>query len=267
MMAKINLGQGVSINYSDLNPTSEATALLLHGLGATAESWELQFLPLIDSGFRVITPDLRGFGRSSYPGGRNDAQVMAGDMFRLLQHLEIDSCIVVGISMGGTVGLQLTLEHSTHVDALIFINTFARLRPRRITSWYFYAVRLILVHILGVRIQARLVAKKLFPDPNQLQYRDIFYSQIIQANPQAYRSTMRSFIKFDVSSKLSEIEIPVLVITGERDSIVPPEMQTELSLKISNAHHEVIQDAGHAVIVDKPTELNRVMLKFLLQFR
>ena len=170
------------------------------------------------------------------------------------------------ISLGGAVGLQIALEYPKLVESLILINTFARLRPRRISSWLFYAIRIFLVQIFGISIQARFVAKKLFPQPSQLLYREIFYTQIIQANPNAYRSTMLSLISFDVTKKLDEIQVPVLVITGEKDTIVPPEMQFELKSRIPNASHEVIQDAGHAVIIDKPDEINRIMQKFLSQF-
>ena len=123
-----------------------------------------------------------------------------------------------------------------------------------------------MVQIFGISIQARFVAKKLFPQPSQHLYREIFYAQIIQANPNAYRSTMLSLISFDVTKKLDEIQVPVLVITGEKDTIVPPEIQFELKSRIPNAYHEVIQDAGHAVIIDKPDEFNRIMQKFLSQF-
>jgi pimeloyl-ACP methyl ester carboxylesterase len=263
---KVDLGQGVNIHYFDFNSSSQFTTLLLHGLGVCAESWSFQFTKLIESGFRVIAPDLRGFGGSSYPGVRNDVQVMAVDMSRLLQYLEIDSCHILCISMGGAVGLQIALEYPKLVESLILINTFARLRPRRISSWLFYTIRLFLVQIFGISIQARFVAKKLFPQPSQHLYREIFYAQIIQANPNAYRSTMLSLISFDVTKKLDEIQVPVLVITGEKDTIVPPEIQFELKSRIPNAYHEVIQDAGHAVIIDKPDEFNRIMQKFLSQF-
>jgi 3-oxoadipate enol-lactonase len=263
---KVFLDQGIDLHFYDLNSSGKSTILLLHGLGVCAESWGFQLVPLIETDFRVIAPDLRGFGKTSYPGGANNVKIMANDMVYLLDHLQLGSCHVMGISMGGAVSLQLALDNPGRVDSLILVNTFAKLRPHRISSWFFYSVRFLLAHILGIQPQAQFVSKKLFPDPDQLPYRDIFYEQISQANPRAYRSMMRSFITFDLSGRLKDLNIPVLVITGSRDAIVPQETQEELSKAIPMVDHEVIQDAGHAVTVEKPDEFNRIMHNFLLQY-
>lgn len=263
---KVSLDQGIDLHYYDLNSSGKSTSLLLHGLGVCAESWGFQFSPLIESDFRVLAPDLRGFGATSYPGGANNAKIMADDMVCLIDHLKIDSCHVAGISMGGAVGLQFALDNPDRVDSLILVNTFARLRPKNISSWLFYTFRFVLAHMLGIEIQARFVAKKIFPDPGQLQYRHIFNSQISRANPSAYRSMMRSFVSFDLSNKLKELNIPVLIISGVNDSIVTEETQIELTEAIPMALHEVIHDAGHAVTVEKPDEFNHIMQNFLLQF-
>jgi pimeloyl-ACP methyl ester carboxylesterase len=59
-MANIDLKSGLTIHYSDLNPNGNPVVLLLHGLGATGESWQMQFPALIDAGFRILAPDMRG---------------------------------------------------------------------------------------------------------------------------------------------------------------------------------------------------------------
>lgn len=263
--SKVFLDQEIDLHFYDLNSSGKSTILLLHGLGVCAESWGLQLTPLIETDFRVIAPDLRGFGKTSYPGGANDVKIMANDMVHFLDHLQVGSCHVMGISMGGAVSLQFALDNPDRVDSLILVNTFARLRPHRISSWIFYSVRFLLAHVLGIKTQARFVSKRIFPDPDQMSYREIFCEQISQANPKAYRSMMRSFIGFDLSSRLKDLNTPVLVITGDRDAIVPQETQKELSKAIPMVHHEVIQDAGHAVTVEKPDEFNRIMNNFLLQ--
>jgi pimeloyl-ACP methyl ester carboxylesterase len=262
-MVNIDLQSGPTIHYSDHNQNGHPVVLLLHGLGVNSDSWQLQIPALTKAGFRILAPDLRGFGRSSYPGGSCNPVVMAEDMATFMNSLAISSSHIIGISMGGTVALQLALMQPTIVESLILTNTFAKLRPRKFYIWIFYAVRLLLVHLIGINKQADFVARRLFPEPKQEQLREIFKSQVKQANPHGYRSTMRSYVRYDLSDQINSIDVPALVITGERDSIVSPEVQIEMAEKIPKAEHVFISDAGHAVSVEQPEEYNRIVLKFL----
>ena len=165
--------------------------------------------------------------------------------------------------MGGTVGLQLVLDHPSLVQSLVLVNTFATLRPKRFSYWVFYAVRLAMIQILGLPTQARYVVKRLLPLPEQEALRERLYSQIVQSNPQGYRSMMQSFARFDVTVELSTINVPTLVVTGEKDSIVPPKIQHELARKIPSAQLEVIPNAGHAVFGENPDKFNQIVCEFL----
>lgn len=262
-MAEINLEPGLSIHYQDLNPDGEPGVLLLHGLGTTADAWQLQFPALLNAGFRVIAPDMRGFGKSSYPGGSNQPGVMAQDMFQLMQALSMESFHLVGISLGGTVALELVLSAPEMVKSLVITNSFAKLRPWKFSLWLFYGMRLFLVHMIGIETQADYVAKRLFPSPEQTMFREAFREQISQANPHGYRSVMRSLAYFDVTSEVKKIESPTLVITGDEDNVVPPAVQAQLAAAIPGAQHITMTGAGHAVIVEKPEEYNQVLLDFL----
>ena len=166
-MATLNLEPGLTLHYSDLNPDGTPIVILLHGLGATGDSWQLQFPALIESGFRILAPDMRGFGKSTYPEGHNNPRIMAEDVANFLNRLDVTSVYVVGISMGGTIALQFTLDHPSMVDSLLLVNTFARLRPKKISYWLFYSIRFLLIHVLGISNQARFVVKRLFPYPEQ----------------------------------------------------------------------------------------------------
>ncbi len=74
---------------------------------------------------------------------------------------------------------------------------------------------------------------------------------------------MRSYARFDLSEQVNSIRVPTLILTGERDSIVPPKVQIELANQIPDAKHLFIHDAGHAVSVEQPDEYNRIVLDFL----
>lgn len=262
-MAVIEIEPGLTIHYVDPNPSGYPIVLLLHGLGATCDSWQLQFPPLIEAGYRVIAPDMRGFGQSNYLGGANNPKIMAADMIKLLKKLGISSCHIIGISMGGTIALQVVLEEQHLADSVILANTFAKLRPNNISTLIFYGIRLVLVHVLGINRQANYVAHRLFTHPDQEELRIEFAKQVRQANQNCYRSTMRSYAGFDLSTQLGEIAVPTLIITSEYDSVVPPDVQKELADKIPNSNQIIIPEAGHAVSVERPDIFNNLILNFL----
>jgi len=264
-MPDLHLSTNVKLHYLDPNPGEKPVVLLLHGLGVTGESWSLQFPALIEAGLRPLAPDLRGFGHSSYPGGGGRIATFAGDMAALLEQLDVAPAHVVGISLGGTVALQLALDHPELVRKLVLVNTFARLRPKGVRGYLYFALRMLMVHTLGIPAQARAVAKHMFPKPEQESSRADLIRQVSQANPKAYRATMRALARFDVLDRLGALVLPTLIITGSEDSTVDPENQKMLVERIPNARQEIIPGAGHAVSVDAPETFNRILPDFIIQ--
>jgi pimeloyl-ACP methyl ester carboxylesterase len=170
---------------------------------------------------------------------------------------------IAGISMGGTLALQMALDQPAQVSRLVLINTFACLRPKQVEAWLYFASRFALAHLLGVRVQAQAVANHLFPGPEDTALRQVFIEQISQANPAGYRAAMRALARFNVSHRLDQVSAPTLVITGADDSTVPPATQEFLAKHIHNTRHEIIAGAGHAVIVQKPVQINRLLIDFI----
>lgn len=262
-MAEIHLEPGLNIFYQDFNPSGSPEILLLHGLGANGDSWQLQVPALSAAGYRVIVPDMRGFGRSSCPDGPNNPSIMALDMINLMKRLSSSRYHLNGISLGGTVALQMVILNPNMLDSLTITNAFAKLRPRNLSQWFFYGFRLVLAHLIGIETQAKYVAKRLFPKPDQEFYRTAFIAQVSQSNPHGYRAAMRSLALFDVTPAIQDINIPTLVITGANDTVVPPEIQAELASRIPGARHLTIQHAGHAVTIEAAEQYNQVFLDFI----
>jgi pimeloyl-ACP methyl ester carboxylesterase len=261
-MPILQLADDLTVHYLDINPDGPRTALLLHGLGVTGRSWQFQIPALAAAGYRVLAPDFRGFGQSSYPGQTSIAE-MARDAAVLLQALAGGPADVVGISMGGTVALRLALDYPDIVSRLVLVNTAARLRPSYRAGWILYALRYAVLYALGPIGQARLVARRTFPHPHQETMRQFLFEQIVQSNQYAYRASLRALGRFDISPRLAEIAAPTLVVSGEHDSAIPLHIQRPLADGIAGARHVVIPETGHGVIAERPDEFNRVLLEFL----
>ena len=263
-MPYLEISPKLKIHYADHNPSGQRNILLLHGLGATCDSWLMQVPILVEAGYHVIAPDSRGFGKSSYPGGKVEVADFTSDLTALLSHLDIPKTDVIGISMGGVLAQQFILDHPQKVRKLILVNTFAVLKPDNLSQFIYFLLRRILVYTVGIGKQGEAVAKRIFPHPEQAELRRHLIEQISQANPAGYRATMQALARFNSTSRLGEIQSPTLVITSSEDSTVSPHRQRILAENIPNAKQVAIPGANHAVTVEFPGQFNRTMLDFLL---
>jgi pimeloyl-ACP methyl ester carboxylesterase len=88
-------------------------------------------------------------------------------------------------------------------------------------------------------------------------------SQISRADSRAYRAAMRSLGLFNSKKRLHEISVPTLVITGGKDTTVPPVHQSQMAGWLPGARQAIINDAGHAISVEYPLQFNELLLNFL----
>jgi pimeloyl-ACP methyl ester carboxylesterase len=210
-----------------------------------------------------VAPDARGFGQSAYAGGPLRIEGLAADMAALLNTLDIDRAHIVGISLGGTLALALAVAFPEKVGKLVLVNTAAWLLPEDISTWLYYAARLLVVFTVGIPQQSRIVSQRIFPRPDQAPLRRILEEQIQQADPRAYRGTMLALARFDARARLKQISAPTLVVTGDRDTTIPPDRQRQLAAGIPGARHKTLPGAGHALTVEQPDQFNTLLLDFL----
>jgi pimeloyl-ACP methyl ester carboxylesterase len=250
--------------YEDPNPSGKPPVLLLHGLGTDSTSWGFQVPALVSNGLRPIILDIPGFGKSPYVKKNWNIRGAAAEIAGLIQNKFTGRVPLVGISMGGTIALQIALDYPECVERLALVNTFAALRPSRLKDLSYLVIRYIRANLLGVQAQAEMVAWRIFPEPVQEPLRKILIESILQSDPAVYRAAMRSLGLFDVKKRLAEIKIPTLVVTGTLDSMVPPPVQAVLAAKIPGVKQVFIPGGRHAVIADHPDMFNQALLDFLL---
>ena len=227
------------LHYLDPHPSSSPTVLLLHGLGADSSSWIMQFEPLRAAGFRPIAPDLPGFGGSPYQGRGWNLRYAAKAAADLLSQLGAFPAHVVGLSMGGVIAQELALDHPQLVRRLVLVNTFSYLRPETLSGWLYFLRRGIILFTRGLRAQATVVARDIFPEPAQEPVRERLIEQISRADPRAYRAAMRALGLYNSSRRLHEIRVPTLVVTGELDTTVSLRNQERLVRLIPGAQQVI----------------------------
>jgi pimeloyl-ACP methyl ester carboxylesterase len=254
---------GNNLHTLDPFPDNPKPILLLHGLGSESSSWAFQIAALGQAGYRPIGVDLPGFGKSEPLRMRWTIEKAAKLIVTHLNNQSIFQADVMGISLGGALAIQIGLMNPGFTNHLILINTFAYLRPQ---SWNerIYLVRRFLVSMLkGVNYQAEMVSWRIFPAAQQAEYRKMLVQQILDADSANYRWAMVELAMFDKRKEITKLTKPTLVISGENDTTVSLKIQNELADGIPGAKHVVIHNAGHALIVDQPDEVNRELLQFL----
>lgn len=236
--------------------------LLLHGLGANAQSWFLQIPVLVDAGYRVIAPDLPGFGKSRFEGSCWSIDEICSILFKTIRSRNIQNFGLLGISMGGVVGLKMASEYREFVSMSILVNTFAALRPKGWSELRYFFRRAVRAFFLSPAAQAELVAQRIFPDNEKLLYRNMLVESIRQADQRAYRQAMFALTRFDGRKLASKVVQPTLLMTGEQDTTVPLYLQRRLALCLPNCGHVIVPNAGHALPIDQPEVFNKIMLDF-----
>jgi 3-oxoadipate enol-lactonase len=236
--------------------------LFLHGLGSCGQDWVLQ-VPTCCAKFHVIAPDLHGHGQTDKPWRRITIAQMAADVACLLDALGIRHTHVVGLSMGGCMAQQLTLDDPARVRSLTFVNTFARFDLGELGNATLLMFRMGILGVLGLPAQARFVAARMFPKPEQAQLRTLAAERIASNDMATYIRLLLAISTFNVSHRLSEITCPALVIAGDRDTTVPLRAKQFLAAHIPGARFELVADSGHATPIDQPDVFNGLVMGFV----
>jgi pimeloyl-ACP methyl ester carboxylesterase len=258
-MPAINLGS-IEIYY-EIHGQGDPL-LLIHGLGSSSQDWEMQ-QPQFSSHFQVIAVDLRGHGRSGKPPGPYSIPLFAEDINQLIRALELSSVHLLGISLGGMVAFQLALDCPGLIRSLVIVNSVPELIARTLRDRISYWQRLLITRVFGLEKMGRVLAERFFPEPEQVEIREIFVRRWSENQKPSYLASLKAAYGWSVLERLGEIQAPTLVIGAERDYFSNDEKAVYTRL-MPNAELVILSNAGHALPAEKPTEFNRIVDTFLL---
>jgi 3-oxoadipate enol-lactonase len=244
---------------------TKSTAILLHGLGANSDSWQYQWQALADAGYRVIVPDMFGFGRSPYENKKNTIESMADDVHELMQKLGVEKASFIGLSMGGAIALRFALKYPAKVEKLVLANTAARFANKISGNIYKILKRIFVMSVMPRKYGADMVSRFVFPKSGQEEYRAEFFREIMMSDKMAYFDSVKSIIRHDVRKELAKITVPTLVIGGSHDFVTPSFLQKAIAENIKGSKLVIIEGAGHVSSVDSAGRFNAEMLAFLRQ--
>jgi pimeloyl-ACP methyl ester carboxylesterase len=244
---------GIDIAYEDGG--RGPAVFLSHGYSATGSMWAPQ-RPVLESGWRFITWDMRGHGQTDSPDDPTqytDASTVA-DMRALLRHLGVERSVIGGLSLGGYMSLAFYRAHPDMVRALVICDSGPGYRNAEArATWNLRAeerARDLETRGLEALSSASREMREAMRDHRSARgLAHAARGMLAQHGP-------------SVIDSLPDVRVPTLIIVGDRDTpfIAPCEYMAK---KIPGARLEVIRDAGHASNLDQPAAFNRALVEFL----
>jgi pimeloyl-ACP methyl ester carboxylesterase len=254
--------QGVSLEYDDIG--NGVPLLLIHGFPLDRTLWRTQIAGLSQL-YRVIAPDLRGFGRSSETDG--DAVTMdqyATDLKFLLDSVNVKQAVVGGISMGGYIALAFYAQYADRVTGLILANT--RAVPDSEDGKEARLANAQKVGEVGTGFLVDTMAPKLLGPAAKPEIKIAMRTMMARQRPAGLMSALRGMAaRPDRAALLRFATVPVLIISGSHDVLIPPGDSEAMHALIPNSRLVIIPDAGHLSNLDKADAFNHVVREFYKQ--
>lgn len=249
---------GVRIAYVDAG--AGEVLVLLHGVGDSSADWEEQ-LPLFSTCFRVIAPDLRGYGASERRPPFT-VERHAADVWALLERLGIEDFDLVGHSMGSAVALQMAVEQPQRVRRLVVANALPSFRADTPAKYLLFLRRWLLMAVFGPRRLSASIARSLFPRPDQAALRARVAQRGGDNDRGVYLATIRGLLDWSVEDRLARLTMPVLVLASEFDYFPRAEAE-RFAARIPGARLQLFARAHHALPLERPEAFNAALLAFL----
>jgi non-heme chloroperoxidase len=248
--------------------------VLIHGYPLDGNSWERQERVLLASGYRVISYDRRGFGRSSQPTVGYDYDTFAADLNALLDHLKLEDIVLAGFSMGtGEVTRYLGKYGSGRVRKAALFGAIPPYllktddNPEGVDGQVFEDIKAAIVKDRYAYFKDFFDnfynVDKLAPERISDQALQASFNVAAGASPYASYACVDTWLT-DFRDDLSKIDVPVLVVHGTEDRILPFEATAKrLPALVDNLNLVPVEGGPHNIGWTHPEELNSALLEFL----
>ncbi|MGI8735131.1 MAG: alpha/beta fold hydrolase [Pyrinomonadaceae bacterium] len=262
---------GVRMHYQEAGDPAAPPIVLIHGFLSSTFLWSKVFLEIAAAGYRVIAPDLVGYGYSAKPRDFDyTIESQARMMAKLLERLVIDRAILVGSSYGGAIAATVALNEPERVAKLALVGAVSNNEPKR-----YLMMRLVRSPLVGdivspllassrrlLRARMKGVYKRHNWDLDEYRVDARFIPLRAAATHRAIIRTARNWDANRIQRDAHLIQQPTLLLWGDHDPDVPLSDGEELQQKIRNARLVVFRACGHHPQEEYPRAFNEVVLKF-----
>ena len=203
----------------ELTGEGDTTIVWIHGIGGNHLTWN-DILPNVP-GFRHLAYCVRGQGDSGRPPGPYNLELWADDAAALMDCLNIENAIIAGHSMGGAIAQRLVIDHPSKAKALFLLATSSRVGPAAEANWMKRA------------------------------------DELDSENP-SLAAANRAVAKYNMDEELKGIQVPTLIIVGDKDPTTPAGGSVIISRCIEDAELEIYPGIGHMPLREEPKSMQRL---------
>jgi len=257
-----------TVNGVELATVDEGSGpplVLVHGFPLDHTMWNAQ-IDALSTDYRVIAPDLRGFGQSGVTPGKVTMEQFADDLAALLEELAVGEPVVFcGLSMGGYVAWQFWQRHRPRVRGLIVCDTRAVADTAEQAAGRLTMADRVLREGPAPLVEGMI--PKLFAQSTVETEPEVVESLrqvMLRGDPEGIAAAGRGMAERpDVTAMLGRIDCPTLVIVGQFDAISTVEEMRSLAAAIPGARCVEIAGSGHMSPMERPAEVNAAISRFL----
>ena len=255
MKAKVN---GTELNYEVSGKEGAPWLVLSHSLACSVRMWDPQVEAFKDK-YRILNYDMRGHGASAAPGGAYSFDMLCGDVLGLMDQLGIQKARYAGLSIGGMIGQHLALKAPQRFEKMVFADTTHTQPPDAIKQW---EDRIRIAETQGMKALVQGTMERWFTEPNRNTPQAKRISDLIAATPVAgYVGCGRAIMTLNTTSRLKDIKVPVLAITGEQDAAAGG--TKFIGENIPGAKYVGIPNAAHIANVEQAEKFTQALRDFL----
>ena len=235
--------------------------ILIHGFLGSSKMWEPQ-INFFKDHFRVITPDLPGFGKSNKAKSHNTIQSIANLLIDLLGEKKIDKFHLLGHSMGGMIVQDMATKSGEKISKLVCYST----GPRGAMPGRFETIDQSRENLKkkGLEIMAKNIAKTWFIKGEDAKYFDICIDAGKQTSTEVADNSLVAIKNWNGVDTLKNIKNETLIVWGDQDKSYNLEQIQTLENNIENSKLIIFKNCAHNVHLEEPDQFNKVIKDFLL---
>ena len=260
-LRQLDLPGGLRLEYAEQGPPDGLPVLLLHGLADSWRSFE-PMLPYLPARWRVIAPSQRGHGGSDKPDGAYRTCDFAADAAALIEALALAPVVAVGHSMGAANAMRLAIDNPAHVRGLVGVGAFAGFGDKAGLVEFFDNLIAPLADpvppALADAFRRRTLARKV---PQALLQTMVEQSLMVPAR--VWRGAFAGLFEDDLRDELHRVGVPVLLLRGGGDTLVPASDTDALLRAMPHAQQITWPGFGHAPHWEAPRRFAEALAHFV----
>jgi pimeloyl-ACP methyl ester carboxylesterase len=234
--------------------------VLVHGAWTNHKWWRF-IIPTLSRHFRILCFDLRGHGKSTKLQTPYSVKGFASDLDAIMSYFEIDECVLIGWSLGGCIAMQYCIDAPKKVKALVLISTRSKKDFKMMLEilLFKYLARL---HVVSFEEQIIKRFHMMFLPKTPTKIVDWATQELLRASKDFFLIA-DSFLNWKLSGELRDIKIPSLIITGDKDALVPKKFSAKIQKELPSGKLVVLKNCSHVAILDRSKETCKAIQEFL----